>query len=126
MVVAAVEEVEAPPGLDELRGRGRRGPSSDGCSREYCGGAWQVKLIKGRSMSQAQKKMMRGVQRMLRDVGYDPGPIDGSRGGQTASALSKFQRDKGLEQTGTLNSSTLQALSTTSESRGRRKIRRRR
>ncbi len=83
-------------------------------------------LAQNRTARERQKKMMRGVQRMLRDVGYDPGPIDGSRGGQTASALSKFQRDKGLEQTGTLNSSTLQALSTTSESRGRRKIRRRR
>ena len=57
MVVAAVEEVEAPPGLDELRGR--RHPTSDGCSQECCGRAWQVRLTKGRSMSQAQKKMMR-------------------------------------------------------------------
>ena len=36
MVVAAVEEVEAPLGLDELRGR--RHTTSDGCSQECCGG----------------------------------------------------------------------------------------
>ena len=61
MVVAAVDELEAPPGLDELRGR--RHPTSDGCSQECCGGAWQVRLTKGRrSMSQAQKKMMRWTE----------------------------------------------------------------
>ncbi len=73
-----------------------------------------------------QKKMMRSVQRMLRDVGYDPGPIDGSRGGRTASALSSFQRDKGLERTGTLTAPTLQALSSIAPRRGTRRIRRRR
>ncbi len=83
-------------------------------------------LAQNRAARERQKKMMRSVQRMLRDVGYDPGPIDGSRGGQTASALSAFQRDKGLKQTGTLTPPTLQALSTTSERRGQRKIRRRR
>ncbi len=83
-------------------------------------------LAQNRTARERQKKMMRSVQRMLRDVGYDPGPIDGSRGGKTASALSSFQRDKGLEQTGTLTSPTLQALSATAERRSPRKIRRRR
>ena len=83
-------------------------------------------LAQNRTVRRRQKRMMRSVQRMLRDVGYDPGPIDGSRGGMTASALSKFQRDKGLTPTGTVNAPTLQALSAISERRGRRKIRRRR
>lgn len=83
-------------------------------------------LAQNRAARQRQRKMMRTVQRMLRDVGYDPGPIDGSRGGRTASALSSFQRDKGLEQTGTLTAPTLQALSATAQRRGTRRIRRRR
>ena len=83
-------------------------------------------LAQNRTARQRQKKMMRSVQRMLRDVGYDPGPIDGSRGGKTASALSAFQRDKGLKRTGTVTAPTLQALSATSERRARAKIRRRR
>ncbi len=83
-------------------------------------------LAQNRTARERQKKMMRGVQRMLRDIGYDPGPIDGSRGGRTASALSSFQRDKGLARTGTLTSPTLQALSATAERRGPRRIRRRR
>ncbi len=83
-------------------------------------------LAQNRTARQRQKKLMRSVQRMLRDVGYDPGPIDGSRGGKTASALSAFQRDKGLKRTGTVTSPTLQALSATSERRGRTRIRRRR
>ena len=81
-------------------------------------------LAQTRTARERQKKMMRGVQRMLRDVGYDPGPIDGSRGGQTANALSKFQRDKGLKQTGTLTAPTLQALSSTSDRRGPPRTRR--
>ncbi len=83
-------------------------------------------LAQNRTARERQKKMMRSVQRMLRDVGYDPGPIDGSRGGKTASALSSFQRDKGLKRTGTLTASTLQALSATSARRAPPRIRRRR
>ncbi len=83
-------------------------------------------LAQSRTTRDRQKKIMRNVQRMLRDVGYDPGPIDGSRGGKTASALSAFQRDKGLKRTGTVTAPTLQALSAISERRGQRRIRRRR
>ncbi len=83
-------------------------------------------LAQNRTARERQKKMMRSVQRMLRDVGYDPGPIDGSRGGKTASALSAFQRDKGLKRTGTVTAPTLQALSTTSARRRPPRIRRRR
>ncbi len=83
-------------------------------------------LAQNRTARERQKKMMRTVQRMLRDVGYDPGPIDGSRGGKTASALSSFQRDRGLKRTGTVTASTLQALSATSERRAPARIRRRR
>ena len=44
--------------------------------------------------------------------------------GICSNALSKFQRDKGLKQTGTLTAPTLQALSSTSDRRGPPRTRR--
>ncbi len=83
-------------------------------------------VAQNRTARERKKKMMRSVQRMLRDVGYDPGPIDGAAGGQTSAALSAFQRDTGLRRTGTVTAPTLQALSATSERRRQPRIRRRR
>jgi|AP12_2_1047962.scaffolds.fasta_scaffold23389_2 peptidoglycan hydrolase-like protein with peptidoglycan-binding domain len=36
------------------------------------------------------------VQAGLTQLGYDPGPIDGTMGGQTRSAIESYQRDHGL------------------------------
>ena len=36
------------------------------------------------------------VQAGLRDLGYNPGPIDGVQGAQTTSAIKAYQRDNGL------------------------------
>ncbi len=49
------------------------------------------------------------VQRALRDMGYDPGAIDGVMGIRTQSALKQFQTDKSLP-VGNLNMETLNAL----------------
>jgi hypothetical protein len=38
------------------------------------------------------------MQRLLKDLGYDPGPIDGQYGSRTASAVKAFQEDLGLSQ----------------------------
>ncbi len=43
------------------------------------------------------------VQKALDDLGYDPGPIDGVLGKRTRRAISAFQKDRGLNQTGTLS-----------------------
>jgi peptidoglycan hydrolase-like protein with peptidoglycan-binding domain len=40
------------------------------------------------------------VQQILADLGYAPGPIDGAWGANTASAVSAFQSDRGIAQTG--------------------------
>ncbi len=50
------------------------------------------------------------VQQALKTAGYNPGPIDGSIGGQTMAAVNAFQRDKGLPVDRYLNVKTLQAL----------------
>lgn len=50
------------------------------------------------------------VQQRLKDLGFDPGPIDGAAGTMTDAAVAKFQTSKGLPSTGTLDSNTLNAL----------------
>lgn len=49
------------------------------------------------------------IQRVLKEAGYDPGPIDGVLGVQTQAALKQYQTDKGLP-VGNLNMETLKAM----------------
>lgn len=50
------------------------------------------------------------LQVRLRDLGYDPGPVDGIFGPRTQGALMAFQRQAGLRATGTLDQETRAAL----------------
>jgi peptidoglycan hydrolase-like protein with peptidoglycan-binding domain len=50
------------------------------------------------------------AQEILKDAGFDPGPIDGVMGGQTRSAIKAFQKAKSLKPTGKIDSTTLLAL----------------
>ena len=50
------------------------------------------------------------AQEILKDAGFDPGPIDGIMGGQTRSAIKAFQKAKSLKPTGKIDSITLLAL----------------
>lgn len=50
------------------------------------------------------------LQKALKSLGYDPGPIDGLWGSMTSAALLKYQQDKGLEQTGEINEESKTAL----------------
>jgi peptidoglycan hydrolase-like protein with peptidoglycan-binding domain len=56
------------------------------------------------------------IQKILKDAGFDPGPVDGVMGGQTRSAIRKFQKEKGLKQTGKIDSVTYLALNRQKES----------
>ena len=58
---------------------------------------------------------VRYLQQILTDLGYPPGPIDGLRGMRTTQAVEAFQADNGLDQTGTVDRETLQALFDASE-----------
>lgn len=64
---------------------------------------------KGSSASM-QDGTVRSAQAALNDQGYSVGEVDGLWGPQTQSAVRRFQADKGLAQSGTLDSSTLAAL----------------
>ncbi len=53
--------------------------------------------------------LVKEIQNALLQAGHDPGPVDGRIGAQTVSAVSSFQRDKGLP-SGNLTIATLEAL----------------
>jgi len=57
------------------------------------------------------------VQKKLDSLGYNPGPIDGILGNNTKKAITNFQRDYGLQTTGTLDEDTKKRIkSVTTES----------
>ena len=51
-----------------------------------------------------------GVQRLLADVGYDVGQVDGSLGATTKAALRQYRRQKGLGDSGIVNDTVIDAL----------------
>jgi peptidoglycan hydrolase-like protein with peptidoglycan-binding domain len=53
---------------------------------------------------------VREAQRALRDLGYHPGPIDGTFGSQTRMALEKYQQAEKLPVTGQLDAETMERL----------------
>jgi peptidoglycan hydrolase-like protein with peptidoglycan-binding domain len=58
----------------------------------------------------AESGKVKEVQQTLADLGYAPGPIDGAWGANTASAISAFQRDRGLAETGQITPELLSEL----------------
>ncbi len=85
------------------------------------GGATSVKYFgasNGTSASESSTKLWRGckgdavreLQVALKRAGYDPGPLDGSFGELTETALRAFQRAKGLTVDGVAGPQTGKAL----------------
>jgi peptidoglycan hydrolase-like protein with peptidoglycan-binding domain len=60
--------------------------------------------------SPAEVEQVRHVQQKLKDIGYQAGAVDGVLGPQTQSALREFQRARGLDATGRMDSKTLAEL----------------
>ncbi len=48
------------------------------------------------------------VQQVLADLGYAPGPVDGAWGENTSHAISAFQRDRNLDETGQITPELLE------------------
>lgn len=57
-----------------------------------------------------KKDDITGIQGRLRNLGYNPGPVDGRLGRQTRAALAVFQADEGLEVTSDPDAATLSKL----------------
>lgn len=53
---------------------------------------------------------VKGLQKILEDVGYAPGAIDGRLGFRTRSVVKAFQKDYGLKATGYVDKKTWEAL----------------
>jgi len=64
----------------------------------------------GRRSAPARPPIVLEAQRALRDLGYDPGPIDGIFGPRTRTALEKYQTTERLPVTGELDAPTLERL----------------
>ncbi|WP_291332397.1 peptidoglycan-binding domain-containing protein [Desulfovibrio sp.] len=52
-------------------------------------------------------QQIKEAQRLLTELGYDPGPVDGGYGRRTADAVKTFQRDIGSVQNGEINEELL-------------------
>ncbi|GEM_PF-1852179 len=58
----------------------------------------------------ARQKLVREIQQILTDLGYEPGPIDGLYGSKTRAAIQAFQRENDLEPKGSATAQVLEAL----------------
>lgn len=56
------------------------------------------------------KASLQSIQRQLKKLRYDPGPIDGIRGAKTIEAIKRFQRDSGLIADGIVGRKTRELL----------------
>ncbi|WP_177418530.1 peptidoglycan-binding domain-containing protein [endosymbiont of Lamellibrachia barhami] len=54
--------------------------------------------------------LIRKAQEALTGLGYNPGPVDGFWGNKTKYAIFSFQKKVGIEETGQLDSLTLEKL----------------
>jgi localization factor PodJL len=61
---------------------------------------WKTDVAQVRKPSSATAAMVAEAQRLLKQRGYDPGPIDGVPGRRTQDAIRNFQRRAGLTPTG--------------------------
>jgi len=58
----------------------------------------------------SQSDLVRQAQQLLTDIGYAPGPVDGSYGRRTKEAIMIFQRHEGLVEDGIASESLLRSL----------------
>jgi peptidoglycan hydrolase-like protein with peptidoglycan-binding domain len=57
-----------------------------------------------------EEATVKAVQKMLADLGYAPGPVDGALGGTTTRAITSFQRDRKIAATGRITPELLREL----------------
>jgi peptidoglycan hydrolase-like protein with peptidoglycan-binding domain len=58
----------------------------------------------------ADDATVKEVQRILADLGYAPGPVDGTMGDETQRAVSAFQRDRKIAQNGRITPELLREI----------------
>ena len=60
--------------------------------------------------SHADTSRVKAVQKVLADLGYSPGPVDGAMGETTSRAISAFQHDRRISETGRITPELLGEL----------------
>ena len=73
--------------------------------------------MKGEPLRARSEEDMRRIQENLHYLGYDPGPLTGSYGPQTKSAIRQFQRDHGIQSDGAVGPLTEQSIMKAIEAR---------
>lgn len=79
----------------------------------YCGGHSAHAHVDGSCPYNAycvSSSMVRKVQNVLNDCGYNCGTADGVYGKKTKKALKKYQKDNGLKSNGVIGKSTVKAM----------------
>ena len=64
----------------------------------------------GRAAKPEDVANVKAVQQVLADLGYSPGPVDGAMGDATTRAISAFQHDRKIAETGRITPELLHEL----------------
>ncbi|HEX8772178.1 MAG TPA: peptidoglycan-binding protein [Pyrinomonadaceae bacterium] len=94
-----------PAPAPKPKGRGRRGRAAASSGRDTSSSSSAASASAARG-----DDMVKRAQEALNAAGYNVGTPDGNAGTRTVTALRKFQTDKGIDVTGTLDDATLTAL----------------
>ena len=71
-------------------------------------GGWDAP---GKSLSDTDRAdLVKKIQTLLAEQGFDPGPADGVAGSRTRDAVKAYQRENGIAQTGRIDGATVAAL----------------
>ena len=63
-----------------------------------------------KAKSDAADSSVKAVQQVLADLGYAPGPVDGAMGASTTHAITAFQHDRKIRETGRITPELLREL----------------
>jgi peptidoglycan hydrolase-like protein with peptidoglycan-binding domain len=63
-----------------------------------------------KAKSDAADSSVKAVQQVLADLGYAPGPVDGAMGASTTQAITAFQHDRKIRETGRITPELLREL----------------
>ncbi len=80
------------------------------CQTQEMSPAMQTAVLPQVGTTKALSVSVKEVQRALIKAGYEPGPVDGRMGQKTRAAIRRFQQDKGVDNTGSLDWATMKAL----------------
>jgi len=75
------------------------------------------KIGSGTTNAPAEAMTVAEMQKILLDLGYRPGPVDGAIGKRTVDALKKFQQANKLQATGIMDPDTVARLRTSQKGR---------